>query len=98
MEEKFQFYTYIRNDYIQKDKNFTKLKNFLHEKIKIIRKEINKKKKEITSKFIQERVDSIRLDRCENPGKFFAKAQPDSVFRSQQVWTVEYEKQSKKSY
>jgi hypothetical protein len=30
--------------------------------------------------------------RVTNPGKFFARAQPDSVFIFQQLWSVDYEK------
>ena len=72
-----------------------KLKKHLKEKIKLIRKDIDETKKKITGEFIQKRVNEIQLNRVDNPGKFFARAQPDSVFRSQQVWTVEYEETEK---
>ena len=36
-------------------------------------------------------MNEIQTSRIDNPGSFFSRAQPDSVFRSQQVWTVEYE-------
>jgi hypothetical protein len=39
--------------------------------------------KKETKEFIQKRVKEIRTLRISNPGRFFAKAQPDSVFASQ---------------
>ncbi len=75
------------------DPTLEKLKTHIKNQIKIIRGDIEKTKRNITGEFIQNRVNAIQLNRVENPGRFFAKAQPDSVFRSQQVWTVEYEKE-----
>ena len=47
--------------------------------------------------FIQNRVNEIRETRKTNPNKFFSRAQPDSVFRSQQLWTVEFTETKTKS-
>ncbi|HYJ01922.1 MAG TPA: reverse transcriptase domain-containing protein, partial [Nitrososphaeraceae archaeon] len=58
-------------------------------------KELRNHSEEITSKetkdFIHKRVGEIRQKRIHDPNKFFARAQPDSVFSSQQLWTVEEE-------
>ena len=77
------------------DPHLEKLRKHLKDKLKIIRKDIEGIKKKLTGEFIQKRVNEIQLNRVDNPGKFFARAQPDSVFRSQQVWTVEYEETEK---
>ena len=42
---------------------------------------------------VQKRVNEIRGWRITNIGRFFARAQPDSVFSSQQLWTVDYIKE-----
>ena len=36
-------------------------------------------------------MNEIQSQRINNPSRFFARAQPDSVFTSQQLWTVDYQ-------
>ena len=60
------------------------LKELRHENEVITKKE--------RGEFIKKRVDKIRNLRVNDLGKFFTKAQPDNVFSSQQLWTVDYEK------
>ena len=91
LKEEYGYIYELDENYMNIDPHLEKLRKHLKDKLKIIRKDIEGIKKKLTGEFIQKRVNEIQLNRVDNPGKFFARAQPDSVFRSQQVWTVEYE-------
>src|ERR1700728_2494213 len=88
--EKYKLSITITEDGINEDKYLDDLKSQLYDKLKEIKKDVQQINNKITHEFFQKRVDEIKVSRCDNPGKFFARAQPDSVFRNQQLWTVEY--------
>ena len=88
----------LKSEYKINNLNTTELveyKEILHNTLKTIRKNIKHIKNNITKEFIQERVNGIKEKRMNNPNEFFKKAQPDNMFKSQQLWTVEYEKITK---
>jgi len=76
---------------LEKEQSYTDLKKELQDTLKELRVENESINKRETSEFIKKRVDEIKGLRVTDPGRFFAKAQPDSVFSSQQLWTVDYE-------
>jgi hypothetical protein len=90
IEEKYQPNTYLTKDNISEEK-IIETRNVLQETLVKLKQELEDNKKKKTLKFIQERVNEIRGTRKTDPNKFFSKAQPDSVFRSQQLWAVEFE-------
>eukprot|EP00026_Physarum_polycephalum_P014325 Phypoly_transcript_14826.p1 GENE.Phypoly_transcript_14826~~Phypoly_transcript_14826.p1 ORF type:complete len:196 (+),score=27.50 Phypoly_transcript_14826:206-793(+) len=61
------------------------LKEELYQTIKELRSESENITKEEDHGTIQKRVNEIHTLRISNPGKFFARARPDSVFSSQQL-------------
>src|SRR5271163_860813 len=64
----------------------------LQNTLKKLRNENETITKKETGEFIKKKVDEIRNLRVIDPGKFFDRTQLDSVFSSQQLWTVDYEK------
>ena len=76
----------------EQEQTYTDLKKELQNTLKELRNENETITKKETGEFIKKRVDEIRNLRVNDLGKFFARAQPDSVFSSQQLWTVDYEK------
>src|SRR5271163_2476841 len=76
----------------EQEQTYTDLKKELQNTLKKLRNENEAIIKKKTREFIKKRVDEIRNLRVNDLGKFFARAQPDSVFFSQQLWTVDYEK------
>ena len=68
------------------------MKKELQSTLKELRNENETITKKETEEFIKKRVDEIRNLRINDPSKFFTRTQPDSVFSSQQLWTVDYEK------
>ena len=81
----------IDQEMFSSDPDLLQLRIKIQDSILKVRKDLETTNRKITHKFIEGRVDAIRLDRCDDPGKFFARAQPDSVFRSQQLWAVDYQ-------
>ena len=91
MSNKYKVNTVICDELLTTDPQLSMLRTELHKILKSINRDLEAQNRITNNKFIEKRVDEIRRNRCDNPGKFFARARPDSVFRSQQVWTVEYE-------
>ncbi|HYJ01232.1 MAG TPA: reverse transcriptase family protein, partial [Nitrososphaeraceae archaeon] len=71
--------------------NLNNIKQEIYYKIHVVREILKIQRKEIVQRFITQRVEEIRDKRINNPTEFFKKAQPDNMFNSQQLWTVEYE-------
>ena len=76
---------------LAQDPQYKGLKTELLQTLKKLRKENEKTNKKEVNEFIQKRVNEIQSQRINNPSRFFARAQPDSVFTSQQLWTVDYQ-------
>ena len=75
--------------------NLQDLKHIANNKLREVCKEMNSVRQSITQQFIAQRVDQIRGKRITNPNEFFKKAQPDNMFNSQQMWSVEFNQTKK---
>jgi hypothetical protein len=90
LKEDYQINQEIDEGIFKTDPDLSGLRKEIQKSILKVRADIDSTNRKITHNFIEGRVEAIRSSRCEDPGKFFARAQPDSVFRNQQLWAVDY--------
>ena len=76
-------YTVKNKINVEKNQSYTKFKKELQNTLEELRTETEVITKREITEFIKKRVDEIKKLRVTDPGKFFARAQPNSVFSSQ---------------
>jgi hypothetical protein len=75
----------ILENILLQDEDFVETKIKINNNIQEMRKNIENRKKKVTSEFINKRVEKIQNNRIDNLAKFFARVQPDSIFKLQQI-------------
>jgi hypothetical protein len=63
----------ISENILLQDEDLVETKIKINKNIQEIRKNIEERKKKVTSEFINKRVEEIQNNRIDNPAKFFAK-------------------------
>jgi hypothetical protein len=63
----------ISENILLQDEDFAETKIKINKNIQEIRKNIEDRKKKVTSEFINKRVEEIQNNRIDNPAKFFAR-------------------------